>query len=502
MTRSTIKLTLIASILVIAGVMAPPAPTVQAMTISVAPGAVAIAADGQCSLIEAIVNANTDAMTYADCIAGSGADVIDLVPNGIYTLTVADNSDGNDGPNGLPMIASSVTIDGHGAVITRGDGAPNFRIFFVQNIGVLTLNDITVSNGNPGHGLPNSGVYYHAGGIYNNDGTVSINNSLISGNSVLDEFGGGILNGSNGSLIVTDSTFAGNSSANSGGGIMNSGILTVTNSTFSDNSAALNGGGGIYNGNTATVTNSTFSGNRAPGSGGGGIMNGGFLTVTNSTFSDNSAASGGGIVSQVGTITLRNSIIANSTAGGDCVTYSGTFNDGGNNIVEDNTCGFAGGTDPKLGPLRDNGGPTETMALLTGSPAINAANPDTCPTTDQRGHPRLDRCDIGAFEFDMVSVYLPLMTRHGDCNGSTCLSVSGHRSMSARISDPTAVSKTIEPFATAPPFDKLRASSGRFQRLFDNIRSSCLVRTGIVTTNVVPSPYALCTSIDPPMPSI
>jgi CSLREA domain-containing protein len=178
-------------------------------------------------------------------------------------------------------------------------------------------------------------------------------------------------------------------------------------------------GGGMSNDGTLTVLNSTFSGNNA--SDGGGIENLGTLEVTNSTFSNNSSAQsspgGGAIFNGTGrTATLSNTIMANSPSGGNCSNL-GTLTDGGYNIDDGTTCGFSAtnhsqpSTDPKLdvGGLQNNGGPTKTIALLTGSPALNAipkgqsgcATTTTAPiTTDQRGvkRPQGTRCDIGAYE--------------------------------------------------------------------------------------------------------
>jgi hypothetical protein len=222
---------------------------------------------------------------------------------------------------------------------------------------------------------------------------------------------------------VTNSTFSGNIADDSiGGAIFNAGgtLLTLTNSTFSGNSAFR--GGGIYNdgGNdpgTVEVTNSTFSENSATDpnvEGGGGIFNGGTLTVTNSTFSGNSADDGnGGAIFNRWEATLKNTIVANSPSGGNCANVVGTLTDGGYNIDDGTTCGFSEAnnslpdTDPLLSAkgLKNNGGPTKTIALLKGSPAINAIPQGTngCGTeitTDQRGvqRPQGSGCDIGAFE--------------------------------------------------------------------------------------------------------
>jgi hypothetical protein len=181
-------------------------------------------------------------------------------------------------------------------------------------------------------------------------------------------------------------------------------------------------GGGILNGGRVTVNNSTISGNYAAAysknleesSFGGAISNSTStaLTLNNSTISENGAISnGGGISNSGGTATFQNSIVANNSSG-NC---NGTITSKGYNLSSDNSCDFGNAgdlnnTDPKLGNLGNYGGPTQTILLLSGSPAIDAGNPTGCTDghghllmTDQRGKPRPDKedsggCDMGAYE--------------------------------------------------------------------------------------------------------
>jgi CSLREA domain-containing protein len=414
-----------------------PAPLAHAATITVTTTADELNNNGQCSLREAITNASAnDQSGSTDCAAGTGNDTITFDFSGTITLgselTITD--------------AAELTITGPaGGITISGDNA--VRVFLV-NSGAITLRNLTVANGSATEG----------GGIANG-GTLTVTHCIFSGNAASGTFsssGGGSIRNT-GTLTVLDSTFSGNSATIGGGGIQNFwGTLTVLDSTFSSNSAA--DGGGILNygaDSTATVTNSTFSGNPVTEVGGGvcniagvlvvtnctfsgnsatitggGIYNDGTLTVTNSTFSGNSATGGGGGVrnSSPGTTTLRNSIVANSTAGGNC---DGAITNGGNNIDSGTSCGWGSSdgslsnTDPQLGPLADNGGPTQTFALLAGSRAIDAVTynaPNGCPTTDQRGYFRpVDGddngsalCDIGAFEYGShpgFLIYLPLVLR-------------------------------------------------------------------------------------------
>jgi hypothetical protein len=242
---------------------------------------------------------------------------------------------------------------------------------------------------------------------------LTIRNGIASG-------GGGILNW--GALTVSNSTITGNialSEASAvGGGIFNIGTLAINNSTLSGNTVTANFvyGGAIYSSGAMAINNSTLSGNSVTGrfgGGGGGIYTGGGAAkISNSTLAGNSGNAGGGIYNGGGTVTLQNSVVANSPSGGNCY---GKMTSSGYNLSSDGTCSFSKTGDlnkkaPKLGPLQDNSGGTPTMALLTGSPAIDSGNPAGCTDnhgallkTDQRGMPRPDKedkrgCDRGAYE--------------------------------------------------------------------------------------------------------
>ena len=356
-------------------------------------------------------------------------------------------------------IGISLSLVGAGAATTIVDGGGVNRVVRVFNSSAqVTLSKLTIRHGKfkIGGGIYNSGKLTinntiltgneafidcasnlcptsGGGGVFNDGGTLAINNSTLTGNSATmfcpeqcHNQGGGIFN-NGGTLTIYNSTLSTNFASagcpfrqfcsGDGGGIFNfGGALTISGSTINGNSA--NAGGGIDNNSgTLTINNSTFSGNSANfnhgNAFGGGIVSGG-ATISNSTFSGNSAQGslgsfGGGIY---GNATLQNSIVANSPSGGNC---SGTATSKGHNLSSDGTCKFSGtgdlnNHDPLLGPLQNNGGPTETMALLPGSPAIDGGNPSGCTDsqghllkTDQRGMPRPDRedlvgCDVGAYE--------------------------------------------------------------------------------------------------------
>jgi uncharacterized protein YgiM (DUF1202 family) len=183
--------------------------------------------------------------------------------------------------------------------------------------------------------------------------------------------------------------------------------VTIANSTLSGNTAPGGYGGGILNkgSGTVTLTNSTLSGNSANlGGDGGGIANlGATVTLTNSTLSGNSANNGGSIFNDGGTVTLQNALLGKGVTGANCYgggTISG--NGAAYNLANDASCGVnvTQVASLGLGTLGANGGPTLTIPLLVGSPAVDAALAADCPADDQRGvaRPIGAGCDIGAFE--------------------------------------------------------------------------------------------------------
>jgi hypothetical protein len=348
-------------------------------------------------------------------------DTIDFGVTGTITLTTG----------GL-AVNKAISINGPGPDHLTVDGNHASGVFQVQldGGGAATIAGLTITNGNAGNG--------GGGGISNESSTLTVSNCTIRGNSAPDAFGtgGGIYNDvafSNGTLVVLNCTISGNSAGDNGGGIYNYGgsmtaTLKVINSTLSGNSAHFYGGGiftiSAYGGSApADVLNSTFSGNSA-GRFGGGIYNNAFtggsspLAVLHSTFSDNSAFGGpsGGIANVSGTLQLGSTILNASSISND----SGTITSLGYNLSSDNGGDFLTATGdqinttPMLGPLQDNGGPTFTHALLTGSSAIDAGDPNFDPNAfnppmlyDQRGsdYDRVahGRIDIGAFEIVMPS---------------------------------------------------------------------------------------------------
>ena len=254
------------------------------------------------------------------------------------------------------------------------------------------------------------------------DTTVTINDFFIgNGNVQGTERGGGIRN--LGNLTINRCSVAGNRSEIAGGGISNLGVMAINDSTIFANvvdaGSEAGVGGGINNEGTLTIANSTISGNTSSDDGGGIATTGPLLSLDSVTVANNQAsgavggAEGAGVMvfTSGGAMTATNSILAGNSGAEDCYksAFAGVTDDGNNLVQTQDGCGFTDGVngaivgqDPLLGALRDNGGPTRTHALQTGSPAIDAG--DTDLTTDQRGEPRPGgpADDIGAFEEEQL----------------------------------------------------------------------------------------------------
>ncbi|HEX2387390.1 MAG TPA: choice-of-anchor Q domain-containing protein [Candidatus Binatia bacterium] len=407
--------------------------------------------DGLCSLIEAIINANNDAATHADCAAGSGADVIQLPA--ASTIKVTKSLTKYYGRVGLPAITSDITISGNAGKIA---GKSGFRLFAVKSSGDLTLDNVTVSGGSE-----------RLGGVIFNYGSLTLTDAKVTNGRA--HLGGGIFNGAAADLTIDGSEVSSNY-ADYGGGIYDyAGVLTITYSTIKNNSAFIDGGGmyeragsvdleysmvaknfsgrdggGLHHrdssvliaystvsnndtgffgyggaifdrSGTIDIINSTLSGNTARI--GGGIYNRSTMNISNTTVAKNDALDGGGIFTVAGDLTLARSLISgNSASFADQVDrFSGTVTRNNYNLFgangHDGVVGFSpGATDivPNVGVssifvgLDDNGGPTKTHALVAGSPAIDASPADAdCAPADQRGvlRPQGPSCDIGSFEY-------------------------------------------------------------------------------------------------------
>ncbi|MFL5823813.1 MAG: choice-of-anchor Q domain-containing protein [Solirubrobacteraceae bacterium] len=350
---------------------------------------------------------------------------------------------------------SGVSSNGNGTRLAGGGGILDLGGSFVgpsftEVGGNLTLLRSTVSDNHVT--LQGDGDAPGGGGIKVDEGNTTLTRSVVSGNTVDtsaatgDDQGGGGIENRGRILTLNASTIRGNTITTSatsprgsgGGGINNQGdIMRVTRSTISGNTAniAVNhdaGGGGVFDGEGSVWVNSTVAGNttNVPAglrTGGGGIYSPAFEATrfTNVTIVRNSSAHapGGGIFAPAGEggklVRIKNSIVAlnHSGAGGvNCGGRQKTFRSLGHNLEDDRgrSCRFTKASDifsahPLLGPLASNGGPTKTVALLTGSPAIDRIPLASCTdqssvrvTIDQRGRSRPDghepRCDVGAYE--------------------------------------------------------------------------------------------------------
>ncbi len=490
--------------------------------------------------VAALIAAMEDANTNGDAI-----NTINLAPNGIYVVNAAGfvgsegfTNNGNEGAIAFPRILNGykLIINGNGAVIRRPNTAPQFRFFLTQFQANFEINNLTLEGGKINRGGGALFISFKS--------SVAINNCRFINNETTQDYGGAIKIRSrcfvritnselfdnhsynNGGAVyntlsdldIQNTTFVGNSTLRSGGGMYidgargDNGNIEINLCLFEDNRSGMNGIGGgggglylyLYNRNTSTVSNCTFKNNKALGQngygggldyssetlvspdadypytggnnetfmllsnslfqgnictylGGGAIFGTGEADMINCTFFGNTAerlngtgATGGGIFinrlnldinnctiayntsgghgggiasnpQQTNTITLSNSIIAYNIARNNGSTNQIKKNcnrlfTGSNNIqfpevldwnTNDNYC--TSGilvADPLLGPLQDNGGPTLTMALLPGSPAIDAGGSFALtPSTDQRGVAIEGGArDIGAFEFSTVGV--------------------------------------------------------------------------------------------------
>jgi hypothetical protein len=310
-------------------------------------------------------------------------------------------------------------------------------------------------------------------------GVVSIA-AAISGLTIENAQDKGI-NNNHGTVTLTDTTLTGNSSHVDGGGaIYNSGTVTLIDSTLSNNNGYTSGGGGIFNsGGTVTITDSTLSGNTAHGPG-GGIYNNGTVTLTDSTLSGNSSDEGGSGIFNGDMLTVGATILTGNT-GGDCWNYNGAIpTDEGYNLDSDGSCGFSTAspffdlpsTNPTLGPLQNNGGPTDTMALLPGSPAIDYVSiaSGLCPATDQRGAARTAPCDVGAYDTDgnpTIKKVKPAKGKVGkkvtitgtNLSGATTVSFNGTPAV-VKTDKPTKITTNVPAGATTGPISVTTSTGG------------------------------------------
>ena len=410
------------------------------------PGASNLAIDGGNSVVDFIINDGA-AVAISDLTIQHGSSLLGggIFNAGTLTLTnctISNNTQGTQLGGGIfnfgtlnlgnSLVVSNVasTTGGEQGI---GGGIYNFG-------GALNITNSIISNNSAIGGESLCGYSCGlGGGIYNNStGTVVLNGSKVSGNFA--SLGGGILNDggapNTATLTMTNSTVSGNLSLQGGNGIVNDSTMTIIASTISGNSSFPNAaipvsyGGGIENLNVLSIINSTIWGNSVVGNGGGGISSIFHVTIAFVTIAGNI----GGGISLVGgpagtaSLTVKNSILASNGSAGNCLFAGGSGGSAGFNLADDASCtsilnqtGDVNSTPAGLDPngLQNNGGPTQTVALLATSPAVDPIPQSSCTdtngnpvTTDQRGVPRPQGsgCDIGAYELEKIPA-------SGICNG-------------------------------------------------------------------------------------
>ena len=448
------------------------------------------------------------------------------------------------------VISKNLTIQGPGANLltvqrSTAIGTPIFRVF---NIGsaTVTISGLTIANGNTADGAAGGGNPGVNGGGIINTGTLTITNSSITGNLTgsggsngsgsggLGGNGGGIYN--SGTLTVTNSTISGNRTGpggnggasgtggkgGSGGGIANTGTLSVVNSTLNDNQAGSGGNagssgtggaggdGGAMLSDTGTITNCTISGNQAGDGGtagdngaassgrGGGIFKGTVgpvLNIRNSIIAGNSSPTGPDIS---GTVNSQDYNLLGSTSG---ATFTGTTT---HNIINPN---------PNLGALANNGGPTQTMLPLPGSPAVDAGNvsnlpPDTFDlnnngnTTeplpvDQRGFPRVINInfDIGAVEVNYA------ISATDGTSQSTTINSAFATALKATVTESGNPQNAIPVTFSAPVSGASGTFPGASTTAIANTNSSGVATAPTFTANGTAGSYNVLASIGTGLPT-
>ena len=370
--------------------------------------------------------------------ANGGGALVDLGARLTLTDTAVISSSAASGGGlysvgGLTVVSGAVTGNTGGGVTNDG--------------GLLMLKQASVTGNTGGYGVANQGqgsltftrglVRDNEGGIYNVAATAIVSDVQVAGNTAGGIYnsgfspthltltqstvvsntsvsGAGILNEGVGAKIdVIDSRVGDNEASASGGGLFNNGIMVVRGSTIDHNRARAGAGLHHFGGNLALI-NSTVTENSA-GDNGGGLYNHGSATLQYVTVSDNRAGGGGNnIFVDEAQLSIGSSIVAQAAGAENCTNSAGFVTSLGDNVESAATCSLAAtgdltNTNPLLGALAANGGPTETQALLAGSPAIDHGAAASCPATDQRGvaRPVGMACDSGAYEGSEVDPPAP-----------------------------------------------------------------------------------------------
>jgi hypothetical protein len=437
---------------------------------------------------------------------------IDFAFSGIVQLT-----------SGELTINRDLTITGPGATKLDIRGGHS-RILNIAPATRLNLSGVTVSNGHPddapGAAILNKGTLYLDGVRVRDSSPNPITFLLPAAVN-----GGGCLNASGATMFVNNCSFSGNRCTQAGGAVSNAGNLTISNSTISGNVAGY--GGGVSSSGTLTMVNCTVEGNSAITTGphglqggySGGLSVGGLAQLTSVTICRNHAAwSGGGI--STSSAAVRNCIIAANIADvhREAADIGGVVQSGGYNLVgiasaanglttQDSIGDQNSPLDAKLGPLQDNGGPTKTVALLPGSPALDHGSNESLATTDQRGMPRTfeqsavtnspggNGTDVGAFELDSsIATYGNISTRLSIGTGDNAL-IGGF--IITGTAPKKVVVRGIGPSlplaeALADPIIEVHGSAGELLATDDNwnddpTNAQHLIEAGLAPTNALES---------------
>ena len=413
--RTALAMLLLATVMT--GLTAGCAPQVRTVEVTVAP---------QVSVVEVTATPLPTLAPTTVTVCASGCDFAaiqaaiddpDIIPGSTIKVGDAVHTEAGITINKDVIIqgqgAGNTIVQAHAEVESATD-----RVFVVAEGATVVMRGMTIRHGNRREGETGDswgGDEVGAGGILNY-GTLTLENCIVRDNSA--RHGGGVLN--RGVLRAFDCSFLGNTahgsrvpgqSCGAGGAIKHSGSrIELVNCTVSGNTAMTNGGGiHVTCDSTAVLTNCTISGNTAEG--GGAFTVKGQLELVHCTITDNTAATadnGGGVYVR-GVLSYTNTLIANNHPGGDCTAErslggsqpGGTIGINVHNLVGNGGGGSDYSGDPQPNLLADNGGETQTHALLSGSPAIDAIPAGECiVSTDQRGVPRPQgaACDIGAFE--------------------------------------------------------------------------------------------------------
>jgi hypothetical protein len=412
---------------------------------------------GAGSLRQAILDAN----------GAAGPDTVVFQPDLTGTITLT---------SGQLAITDSVNVQGPGMSALTVDGNNASRVFYLYNPASLidvSISGLTVANGQASEGggiidrgenltldrvrvLSNSASDVEGGNgggiaLQGNTGSLTIRQSIITGNDAGGIGGGIYVEDNGGAILIQDTEISGNTASESGGGIgllKSSQPVTIARSTISGNTASAGGGAYFYSPRSLVVLeNSTISGNHATQGGGGGVLFNFYYpgpgpSIRESTIAGNDAASGGGGVEltfyrEGSGANVENSIIAGNTSGGSAGDLGGAgrfslsyslVQTPGSALISDNG-GNLFNQDPQLEPLGNNRGPTLTQRPMPGSPVIDAGDPFFAPppSTDQRGFSRVvnGRIDMGAVELNPGTVQLSTSVASvGEAAGTITITVT------------------------------------------------------------------------------